>query len=423
MKKILTLMLRGFAFLGFVVFAISVTGWVALLTHERPHLADSIILKLDMTKEVAERTNQNPIKLALGKTSDVSLKDMISAIDLAAKDKRVKVVVGNFRENTVSMAATQELRDAIYRFRDQGKNSYAFATSFGEFGAADKAYYLASAFENIWLQPMGLVGITGIAAQSPFIRGALDKIGAKADFVHREEYKSAMDMLTENDFTDANAEMLNSMLDDLNMQMVDDIALERDLQPFDLMRLIDTAPINTSTAFKEKLVTHIGYADELDDLLGTQFGDKTESVDAEDYLAMRREELFGTSDKKGDKPVVAYIHATGEIGQTSSSPAKSDLIAADKTVEAIEAAMDDEDVEAILLRIDSPGGSAVASETIRRAVEKAQDMGLPVIVSMGELAASGGYWIAAQADVIIADPATLTGSIGVIAGKVAATPE
>ena len=423
MKKILTFFIRSFAFLGFAVFAISTMGWVTLLTHEKPRLPEAIILKLDFTKEVAERAEQNPVMLALGKTGDVSLKDAISAIDLAAKDERVKVVVGHFRENSVSMAAAQELRDAVHRFREQDKASYAFATSFGEFGAADKAYYLASSFDNIWLQPMGLVGITGLAAQSPFIRGALDKIGAKADFVHREEYKSAMDMLTENDFTDANAEMLNSILDDLNMQMVGDIAQERGLEPIGLMRLIDVAPINASTAYKEKLVTHIGYADELEDLLGMQFGEKAEAVNAQDYLDMRRAELFSKLNKSDNKPAVAYIHATGEISQTSGGPAKNDLIAADKTVEAIQAAMDDEDVEAILLRIDSPGGSAVASETIRRAVEKAQDMGLPVIVSMGEVAASGGYWIAAQADVIIADPATLTGSIGVIAGKVTATPE
>ncbi len=423
MKKIVTFIIRSFAFLGFVVFAISVAGWTALLTREKPHLPQSIILTLDLTKEVPENAEQNPVKLALGKTGSLSLKDMISAIDLAAKDSRVKVVVGHFRENSVSLAAAQELRDAVHRFRQQEKPSYAFAPSFGEFGAADKAYYLASSFDNIWLQPMGLVGITGLAAQSPFMRGALDKIGAKADFVHREEYKSAMDMLTENDFTDANAEMLGAMLDDLNMQMVGDIAQERGLLPLGFMRLMDSAPISASVALKEKLVTHIGYADELDDLLDTQFGDKAETVNAEDYLGMRRDELFGKSNKKTGKPTVAYIHATGEITQTTGGPAKSSGIAADEMVKAIDAAMDDEDVEAILLRIDSPGGSAVASETIRRAIEKAQDMNLPVIVSMGEVAASGGYWIAAQADAIIADPATLTGSIGVIAGKVAATPE
>ncbi len=423
MKKILTYIVRSFAFLGFVVFALSVTGWVTLLTREKPHLPDNIILKLDFSKEVPESAEPNPIKAAIGKASGMSLKDMVSAIDLASKDKRVKVVFGNFRENAISMAGVQELRDAIYRFGEQGKPSYAFATSFGEFGAADKAYYLASAFDNIWLQPMGLVGITGLAAQSPFIRGALDKIGAKADFVHREEYKSAMDMLTEEDFTSANAEMLGAILDDLNMQMVDAIAQERQVDPLHLMRLIDVAPITATVALKEKLITNIAYADELDDFLTTHFGNQAAYVSAEDYLVMRRDELFSKSNVDEHKPTVAFIHATGEIGQSSSGPAKSGMIAADQTVEAIENAMDDEKVEAILLRIDSPGGSAVASETIRRAIQKAQDMGLPVIASMGDVAASGGYWIAAQADAIIADPATLTGSIGVIAGKVTGTPE
>lgn len=421
MQKILKFITRSFAILGFVVFAISVTGWVLMFTREKEHLPDSIILSLDLTKDIPETSEANPIKAALGKTGSLVLKDAVSAIDFAAKDPRVKVVVGNFRENSVSMAGTQELRDAIARFRDKGKPSYAFATSFGEFGAADKAYYLASAFDEIWLQPMGLVGITGLAAQSPFVKDALEKIGAKADFVHREEYKSAMDMLTENDFTPANAEMLGSILDDLSMQMVDDIAQERQLEPLGLLRLIDNAPLNAATALREKLVTHIGYADELEELLGKTYGDKAESVDAADYLAMRRDELQSQQDDNEKRPVVAFIHATGEIAQSSEGPAKSNAMAADETVSAIQDAMDDDKVEAILLRIDSPGGSAVASETIRRSIEKAQDMGLPVIVSMGEMAGSGGYWMAMQGDVIIADPATLTGSIGVIAGKVAAT--
>ena len=423
MKKIFTFLIRSFAFLGFVVFTVSAIGWTTILTREKPKLPASIILKLDFTKEIPEAAQQNPIKAALGKTGGLSLRDMVSAIDMAAKDNRVKVIVGNFRENSVSLAGAQELRGAMARVRQYDKPSYAFATSFGEFGPADKAYYLASAFDHVWLQPMGLVGVTGLAAQSPFIRDALDKVGVKADFLHREEYKSAMDMLTENDFTDANAEMLGSILDDLSMQMVSDIAQERQLLPIALIRLIDTAPITASVALKEKLVTHLGYADELDDLLDTQFGEKTKTVAVEDYLGMRRAELRDQLDKKDKKAVVAYIQATGEISQTAGGPANNDVIVANETVKAIEAAMDDNDVEAILLRIDSPGGSAVASETIRRAVEKAQDMQLPVIVSMGEVAASGGYWIAAQADAIIANPATLTGSIGVIAGKVTGTPE
>ncbi|MDX1921892.1 MAG: signal peptide peptidase SppA [Alphaproteobacteria bacterium] len=410
---------RSFAILGFAVFAVSVTGWVIVLTHEKQHLPETIILSLDLTSNIPEAAEHNPIKAALGKSGALILKDAIAAIDYAKKDPRVKVLVGNFRENPVSMAGAQELRDAVYRFRERGKPSYAYATSFGEFGAADKAYYLASSFNEIWLQPLGLVGITGLAAQSPFVKEALEKIGAKADFVHREEYKSAMDMLTENDFTAANAEMLGSILDDLNAQMVDDIAADRQLQPVNLMRLIDVAPINAQTALDEKLITHIGYEDELQLRLDKLFGDKAEVVSAEDYLSMRRDEL--QNDDNDKKPVVAFIEATGEIVQSSEGPTKSGGIAADETVKAIHEAMDDEKVEAILLRIDSPGGSAVASETIRRGIEQAQNIGLPVIVSMGEMAGSGGYWMAAQADVIVADPATLTGSIGVIAGKVTGT--
>jgi protease IV len=423
MKNVLKYLLRGFTALGFVVFMVSALGWAALLTHEKPHLPERIILSLDLTHEIGESDEVSPLKTALGKTGEVTLQDAVAALDMAANDPRVKVLVGNFRENAISMAGAQELRDAIYRLREHDKPSYAFATSYGEFSAADKAYYVASAFEHIWLQPMGLVGITGLAAQSPFVRSALEKMGAKADFVHREEYKSAMDMLTQDDYTDANAEMMGSILDDLSMQMVTDIAQERSIEPLVLQQLIDMAPLSTDIAYAHKLVTHIGYLDELEDELATTYGENIQSVSAQEYLNMRRTELYKNQSENDKKPVVAFIHATGEIAQSAGGVTKSDVMAADTMVGAFQDAMEDEQVEAIVLRIDSPGGSAVASETIRRAIEKAQDMGLPVIVSMGEVAASGGYWMAAQADAIFADPATLTGSIGVIAGKVTGTPE
>ncbi|MBI3420315.1 MAG: signal peptide peptidase SppA [Proteobacteria bacterium] len=421
MKRILKVFVFIFAGLGLLV-TLSVAGGFALVAfHEPPKLPKKIILSLDFTKEVREKAEGGALDL-LHKGGDMDLREMLAALDLARKDPRVKTVIGNFRGKAASLAVVQELRGAIFRLRDAGKRTYAFSTSFGEFGPGDHAYYLASAFKQIWLQPLGLVGITGQAAQMPFMKEALGKIGAQADFLHRREYKSAMDMLTKNNFTPANAEMLNALLDDISLQTHEDLFRDRQLVPLALDRLIDQAPLSAQTALQAHLIDHIGYLDEIEDHELKTRGAKSKIVKADDYLSFRRAEI--RKEDKGKKfPVIAYIHGVGDIVQDAEGVPSGggSLISADKIVPAIQDAVEDKEVEAILLRLDSPGGSAVASESIRRAVEVAENSGVPVVVSMGGVAGSGAYWVASQADMIFADPATLTGSIGVIAGKMAGT--
>lgn len=422
MKNVLKYAIRFFAVLGFGVALVSVAGWVMVLFHQPPELPKHIVLSFDFTGEVNESSSPSPLHVIQGKEDgDLALRDVVAALDLAAKDPRVNIVLGRFGENMGSLAAGEEIRAAMLRVREAGKYSYAFAHSFGEIGPADKAYYLASAFDEIWLQPLGLVGLTGLAIEMPFFGDVFKKYGVVGDFVHREEYKSAMDMFTENDFTSANAAMLGDMLDDLNAQMVNAIAADRTLEPLRLMQLMDEAPISAEKALKENLIDGLGYKDEIEDTALEDAGEGAEIVNAADYLALRRHEI---RDQKNDAaiPTIALIHAVGEIAQGRAAGMQGeDSIDADDMVQAIEDAVNDDKVEAILLRLDSPGGSATASENIRRALSRAQGVGLPVVVSMGGMAGSGAYWLAADADAILADAATLTGSIGVVAGKFAGT--
>jgi protease-4 len=426
MKTILKYVGRGLAVIGFIVVLVSASGWVILLTHKKPELAQKIILSFDLTKGAPEKVSDNPLRAALDDSSDLSLRDVVSALDLAAKDDRVKVVYSEVRDNGIPMASAQEIRDAVFRVREANKPTYAFATSFGEMGPSDKAYYLASSFQNIWMQPVGLVGLTGLGAEMPFARDALKKIGVQADVARRGKYKSLMESATDQDFSPANAEMMESLLDDLSAQLVGDISLERHIDPLTLARLIDVAPLTAQEALHTHLVDRIGYRDELEDLFAKAFGDDAKVVPAADYLAMRRDEIRAEDRKKKDKAeltTVAFIQASGNIVQSKSGGplAGSSLLAADDLASAIRAAVDDDKVEAILLRLDTPGGSAVASETIRRALVLAGEAGLPIVVSMGSVAGSGGYWVASVADIVVAEPATLTGSIGVIAGKFSGT--
>lgn len=423
--------------LGLLVVLAGLAIWGVMAFQPNNALPGQMVLTFDFTKAVAEKDPASPLHLALdGDKNGMNLRDVVAALDLAGKDPRVRGLVAKFDDNHFSMAAVQEIRAALSRFREQGKASFAFATSFGELSPADKAYYLASACESVWLQPLGLLGITGFSAEMPFLRDGLDKLGIKPDFLHREEYKTAMDMFSERDYTPANAEMVGSLLDDLSNQWVNDVAVSRDIAPLRLFQAIDQAPLTASFALQNRLIDHIGYQDNVTDAAlhaANEAARDTASdpgeavlVAAPEYLAQRRHEQQRTlSQQLAGKtpPRIAVLHVVGEMVSSGDSGLTADTVAADSVVAAIEDAVNDEAVEALLVRIDSPGGSAVAAETMRHALERAQAVGLPVVVSMGSMAGSGGYWLALQGDVVFAEPATLTGSIGVIAGKFTGTPE
>ena len=423
----LTFFTRLFAIIGFLVVALICVsiGTGLYMQRQQQTEPESVILMLDFDKPIVEQSQSSPFDFAMDE-EPVPLFDILSAIDTARDDPHVKGIVANFGTTQPALAQAQEIRAAMTRFRASGKFTYAFGTSYGSFGLGNRTYYLASSFENIWLQPVGSVALTGLAIQAPFGHAALEKLGVTPDFMQREEYKSVMENVMRDNFSAPVHAEMQTMLANMSDQISDGIAESRTIRGDDVKKLMEQGPFTDKDALKAGLVTHIGYADEFDDTIDQKAGKDVKRVDVLDYMNYggnnggASKKIFGHKKKADTANTVAVIFGTGLIMDKASGPAGltgDHVMGADEIAKAFNDAAKDDSVKAILFRIDSPGGSPEASETIRRALIHAQKKGKPVIVTMGDVAASGGYWVAMNADEIIANPGTLTGSIGVVAGK------
>jgi protease IV len=404
-----------FAVIGFVT-VLTVAGIMLMVGGLRPSvtaLPGNILLTADLTRELPEGSSEEPLlRLLVG--SKPTLRDVLDGIEAAGDDPRVKGLLARVGDDENGLAKVQELRDAIAAFRSKGKFAFAFADSFGEFGSGTRPYYLATAFDEIWLQPLGNVGLTGLYTDSPFLRGTLDLLGIVPEFDHREEFKTAMNLLTETKMTPAHREEVEALLTSVAGQIVHGIAQSRKLSEAEVRDLIDRGPLLAEEAAAAKLVDRLGYRDEVVAHARVRGGSGAEVVSLSNYL-----DRAGRPHSEGS--TIALIHGTGLVVRSGGGGANpvtgSNAMAATAMTRAFRAAVRDPAVRAIIFRIDSPGGSAVASESIWREVVFARERGKPVIVSMGDVAGSGGYYVAAAADKIVAEPATLTGSIGVLAGK------
>jgi protease-4 len=408
------LLVGFFAVIGLLTVLMFVAGVIAVggLRSSVTPLPGNIILTGDLTRELPEGSTEDPLRrLIFGGTP--TLRDTLDAIEAAGNDTRVKVLLVRVGEDEIGFAKIQEIRDAVAGFRAKGKLALAFADSFGEFGPGTRPYYLASAFDEVWLQPLGNVGLTGLYADSPFLKGTLDILGIVPEFDHREQYKTAMNILTENKMTAAHREEVEALLGSVSGQIIRAIAQDRKLSESDVRAAIDRGPLLAQEAVQAKLVDRLGYRDEVIAHARARAGSGAEMLSLTTYL-----DRAGRPHREGS--TIALIYGSGLIVRTGggASPLTgSNVMSAAEVTRAFRAAVRDASVRAILFRIDSPGGSAVASETIWREVVLARERGKPVIVSMSDVAGSGGYYIAAAADKIVAEPATLTGSIGVLAGK------
>ncbi len=402
-----------FAVIGVIVVLLVCVGiGLGLWLRKEPaaRIADNTVLTLDLTGAPPDQPTARGLSQLLF-PSGMSLADTLGALSKAGDDPRVEGLVARIGDGGMGFAEIQELRDAIAAFRAKGKRAVAYADTFGELSSGTRSYYLASAFDAIWLQPMGMVGLVGLRAEMPYFRGTLDMLGIVPDFEHREEYKDAANALTETAMTGPEREELQALLQSIYGQIIQGVALDRKLDANTVKDLTDRAPLLTGDALRAHLIDHIGYRE---DALASFAGD-THRVSLARYFA-----AVGAPHRSG--PTIALIYATGLMarGGGGGNPViGSSVMSADEVTRAFALARRDKSVRAILLRIDSPGGSAVAAETIWEAVRRAHEAGKPVIVSMGDVAGSGGYYIAAPADKIVAEPATLTGSIGVVAGKLA----
>ena len=403
-----------FAAVGFLTVLFALAG-VLLIGGLKPKvtpLADNIILSVDLTHELAEGAHEDRLlRLLVG--GEATLRDVLDAIETASADPRVKGLVARVGEDGLGLGKIQELRDAIAAFRAKGKFALAFADSFGEFGPGTRPYYLATAFDEIWLQPMGNVGLIGLYAEVPFFKGTLDLLGIATQFDHREEFKTAMNSLTETKMTPPHREEVDALLASVSGQIIHGIADARKLSEADVRGAIDRGPLLAEEARQAKLVDRLGYRDQVIADAHLRAGSGAELTSLTTYL-----DHAGRPHRDGS--TIAVIYGTGLIQRTASSAnplSEANVMAANEITRAFRAAVRDAAVRALIFRVDSPGGSVVASEAIWREVVFARERGKPVIVSMGDVAGSGGYYIAAPADKIVAEPATLTGSIGVLAGK------
>jgi protease-4 len=401
-----------------------------------PTLPDKILLQYTVTSDLVEVAGKPSLSQPLLRPAE-TLHEIIDGLDDAGRDARVKGILVRLQDPGLSLAQVQELRAAVHRFRAAGKFAVLYADDIGSLGGGMADYYLAAAFDDIWLQPLGGVSLSGIALEVPFVKGALDKIGVSAQFAHQGKYKSAPESLTSTGMSAESREMTQSLVDDLYKQVTSDIAADRKLTPGALTGIVNGSPFLAAEAATLKLVDHVGYDDEAlkaaRDKAGLGAEDETTSLPGYALIAGATRLNKGVSGflskltRKQDPPSalqnkkkIALIFGSGEIvpyGRQTHAALGEKGMAAEKIVAAFKKAMDDEDVAAIVFRVDSPGGAPGAADSVHRAVMLAQEKGKPVIVSMGSYAASGGYWIAAPARKIVAQPATLTGSIGVFGGK------
>ena len=312
----------------------------------------------------------------------------------------------------MGLASLQEIRATVQRFSDSGKFAIAYAETFGEFGPGTGGYYLASAFNDIYLQPSGILGLTGLAFESPFLRGTFDKLHIEPRMFQREEYKNAADMFTRRQYSSAHREAVETMMESQFEQIVNGIADHRDISPVLVRQLMEEAPFVAVEAVDHGFVDSLLYRDEV-------YSEVESRSDGAARLYLRKYlQYAGRPHTYG--PTIALIYGIGPVhrGVSEFDPFDNSSSMGSSTISAaFRNAVRDDDVRAILFRVNSPGGSYVASDLIWREMLEAQKAGKPVIVSMGDVAASGGYLVSVAADHIVAQPGTITGSIGVLAGK------
>src|SRR6266496_3868135 len=375
------------------------------VTRLRQRQTAPLILELDLTDGIGEGPVGDPLSAILSRRK-ARMQDIVDGLRRAGRDDRVRALVVKVGGGRIGLARMQELREAVGVFRESGKLAVAWSETFGEFTHGNVPYYLATAFDRIYLQPSGSVGLTGVAVEQLFLHDALAKAGVAFQSAKRYEYKSAADNLTERGFTGPTREAAERLAASIAEQIIAAIAERRGKTAEQARALLDQGPFLAEDALAAGLVDALAYRDEVLQFVARYQRSHT--------LTQRAKKLPNPRER-----FVAVIYATGPIrqGRSGRSPVGGSSMGSDTVAAALRSATSDDRVRAVLLRVNSPGGSAVASDTIWREVARTRAAGKPVVVSMSDVAASGGYYISMAADIIVAQPGTLTGSSGVIPGK------
>lgn len=384
-----------------------------------------ILLELDLATGLLESTPADPLAAWRARGTPI-LPDLVRRLREARDRDEVVGLIAHIGGDGLEPAQAEELGAAVEAFGAAGKPTACWTETFGETGNGTVAYHLAAHFDEIWLQPSGGLALVGFAAQGVFVRRALDHLGVEPQVHRRHEYKSAPDLVLRESMSDEQRESLQRLTDGLTQSVAATVSRRRSLDPDAVRRVIADAPLTPAEAAERGLVDHVGYRDEAYAALERRVsGDVTRRF-VHRWTPPRRAELERRVRREvtrrvgGGRPsTIAVVPVVGGImlGRTGHSPLSGRTAGSDTVCAALRAAREDDDVAAVVLRVVSPGGSYTASDAIHREVARLRDGGRPVVASMGGVAASGGYFVSMGADEIVALPSTVTGSIGVFAGK------
>lgn len=422
MKQFLLTMAGVFA--GLTLFVVGVPFMLIVIAAgaaQPATLPGQAVLELDLREGLSDQEAQNPFA-AFGGGGELSVISVVETLRRAETDGRVKAVFVRLPEGGMAPAAADELRGAFRHFQAVGnKPIWAHSQGLYPSGVVTSTYMLGASTSQMWMQPASSFQATGLTSEGVFFKRAFDKYGVEADFEQRQEYKNAVNPFLYSDYTPAHRRAEQAWMTSIYRSAVLTAAGDRGKPAKAFVAAIEAGPYSAEEAKAKGLIDHVGQVREAETALLARAGDGAEMVGFREYMNRTRR-----SDRSGgllDGDAIAVVGAEGPIvtgRDAASNPfAGGQTIWSDDLSEAIYDAIDDDDVKAIVLRVSSPGGSDTASEQILAAVRAAKVAGKPVVVSMGTYAASGGYWIASQADEIVAQPTTLTGSIGVFGGKFA----
>jgi len=381
---------------------LSVVGFYYAVTRP-PTVKPHSYLIMDMVGSITEVSSVGfPMEMFFGK--QLSFRDRMENLRKAGVDDRIDGVILKIGPTGIGLARAQEMRDALARFSDHGKD----VVSFIEF-CGDIEYYLASAADRVYMQPLSPLLVDGFVARTTFLRGTLDKLGIEPDFIQIGVYKNAPDNLIRKEMSDAHREATTSLLESVFGLYVDDIASARGVSSDHMRAVIDRGYFTSREAVREGLVDSLMYWDQVREI--TQYNSEYRTISGVEYSEIKPSSL---GLEKG--PAIALVYITGNIVSGSEGDTDEEFTTSGAMLKAFQKVREDDDIRAVVLRVNSPGGESVASDVMWREAELTREE-KPVVVSMSNVAASGGYYIACASDAIVANPGTITGSIGVFAGK------
>ena len=416
LKKIRKFFGSLFAVIGFLVITGVIIGYFKFTSTlqgdpESDPMSDNVVLQLDVGGlKMIDFNLPSSLLAQLEKYRQQSLIELIDLITEATQDSRVKAINLTLSGTNFSTAQAEELRSALAKFKESGKKIYTFAYGFGDGSNGTAAYYLASISDKIFMQPHGTVSILGASLESYFLKDLLDDFNITVQAARRENYKGVIDQMTRADFTPEVKENLSHLVQSVVETVQKSTASSRKIELTTFVSLMNTAPHGDQSAVKEKLLDELIYRDQIREKIGAEIEGKPSFVTAKGYSSNTKRPI--AKNKIGVIFLDSDVTASGVTALNINDPYSPDAL--DK---AFELATKEDGVKVILFRVNTPGGAVSGAETIYRAVKRTIDKGIPVIISMGTVAASAGYYMSAPATKIFANKTTITGSIGVAMAK------